>query len=113
MENVVNQIRAERERQNKKWGEQNHDDYRWLAILTEEVGELAQAILHDEFGGSHAGTAKTELIHVAAVAVQWLECMERRQLTPRAADGLESEPKCYCPADGIYPGCPVHGNRRR
>lgn len=87
MENVLNLIRAERERQNKKWGEQNHDDYRWLAILTEEVGELAQAILHDEFGGSHAGTAKTELVHVAAVAVQWLECMERRQLTKRAADG--------------------------
>ena len=87
MENVLNLIRAERERQNKKWGEQNHDDYRWLAILTEEVGELAQAILHDEFGGSHAGTAKTELVHVAAVAVQWLECMERRQLTQRAADG--------------------------
>ena len=86
MEDVLNQIRAERERQNKKWGEQNHDDYRWLAILTEEVGELAQAILHDEFGGSHAGTAKTELVHVAAVAVQWLECMERRQLTRRAPD---------------------------
>lgn len=86
MENVLNLIRAERERQNKKWGEQNHDDYRWLAILTEEVGEAAQAILHDEFGGSHAGTAKTELVHVAAVAVQWLECMERRQLTPLAPD---------------------------
>lgn len=86
MENVINLIRAERERQNKKWGEQNHDDYRWLAILTEEVGELAQAILHDEFGGSHAGTAKTELVHVAAVAVQWLECMERRQLTKRVPD---------------------------
>lgn len=92
MEDVLNQIRAERERQNKKWGEQNHDDYRWLAILTEEVGELAQAILHDEFGGSHAGTAKNELVHVAAVAVQWLECMERRQLTKRALDGAE----CVC-----------------
>lgn len=30
-----------------------------------------------------------------------------------AADGLESEPKCLCPADSIYPGCPVHGKRRR
>lgn len=30
-----------------------------------------------------------------------------------AADGLESEPKCLCPADGLYPGCPVHGNHRR
>ena len=30
-----------------------------------------------------------------------------------AADSLESAPKCLCPADGIYPGCPVHGKRRR
>ena len=102
MENVLNLIRAERERQNKKWGEQNHDDYRWLAILTEEVGEAAQAILHDEFGGSHAGTAKEELVHVAAVAVQWLECMERRQLTQRVPDAI------YCTGcgDEIIPLCP-------
>lgn len=39
--------------------------------------------------------------------------LEEIRPTLRAADGLESEPKCYCPADGIYPGCPVHGNRRR
>lgn len=78
MVQALNLIYAERVRQNKKWGEQNHDDYRWLAILTEEVGELAQAILEGEFGGTHAGTAKAELVHVAAVAAQWLECMERR-----------------------------------
>jgi NTP pyrophosphatase (non-canonical NTP hydrolase) len=76
---VVNRkIDAERYFQDARWGEQNHDDYRWLAILVEEVGELAQAMLHDEFGGSHAGTAPTELVQVAAVAVQWLECIERR-----------------------------------
>ena len=34
-------------------------------------------------------------------------------LTPRAADGLESEPKCYCHSEGVSPSCPVHGNRRR
>ena len=106
MEDVLNQIRAERERQNKKWGEQNHDDYRWLAILTEEVGELAQAILHDEFGGSHAGTAKTELVHVAAVAVQWLECMERRQLTQRAPDvGWTCENGHFNPPQWYQPFC--------
>jgi NTP pyrophosphatase (non-canonical NTP hydrolase) len=75
---VNRQIEAERDFQDAKWGEQNHDDYRWLAILMEEVGELAQAMLHDEFGGSHAGTAQSELVQVAAVAVQWLECIERR-----------------------------------
>jgi hypothetical protein len=34
-------IRAERERQNATWGEQNHDAYTWLAILGEEFGELS------------------------------------------------------------------------
>lgn len=79
MVNAFNLIRSERERQNEKWGEQNHDDYRWLTILIEEVGEIAQAILHDEFGGPHAGTTRIELVQIASVAVQWLECMERRE----------------------------------
>lgn len=81
MEQVFGEVAIERARQNEKWGEQNHDDYRWLAILTEEIGELAQAILHDEFGGRAAGTRNDELIQVAAVAVQWLECIERRNGT--------------------------------
>ena len=76
---VLDEILIERHRQDEKWGEQNHDDYRWLAIITEEVGELAQAILHDEFGGHAAGTTRAELTHVAAVAIQWLECFERRK----------------------------------
>ena len=80
MKQVFDIIGVEREFQNKKWGEQNHDDYKWLAILTEEVGELAEAILHDEFDGHAKGHAYTELLHVAAVAVQWLECMDRRDL---------------------------------
>ena len=41
--------------------------------MTEEVGELAEAVLHNEFGGSAVGMTKKELLHVAAVAVQWLE----------------------------------------
>lgn len=75
---ALKKILKERDRQNVKWGEQNHDDYRWLAILSEELGEVSQAILHDEFGGEAAGTVEEELVQVAAVAVQWLECIERR-----------------------------------
>lgn len=44
-----------------------------------KVGELAQAMLHSRFGGPHAGTERTELTQVAAVAVQWLEAMGRRE----------------------------------
>lgn len=76
---VLKKILCERDRQNKLWGEQNHDNYRWLAILSEELGEVSQAILHDEFGGEAAGGVEIELVQVAAVALQWLECIERRR----------------------------------
>lgn len=82
MMEIIDDINIERQRQNDKWGQQDHDDYRWLAILTEEVGELSQSILHDEFGGYASGTTEAELIQIAAVAVQWLECMRRRKVQP-------------------------------
>ena len=69
-------VKAERERQFAKWGKQNHDLFTWLSSLMEEVGEAAQAALHSTFGGSHAGTFKIEMIHVAAVAVQIIEWFE-------------------------------------
>jgi NTP pyrophosphatase (non-canonical NTP hydrolase) len=72
-------VTNERARQDVRWGEQNHDDVWWLAILTEEVGELAQAILHDRFGGAAQGQVQAELVQVAAVAVAWLECLARRE----------------------------------
>lgn len=78
MESVLNAVAAERARQDARWGEQNHDAYTYLAILTEEVGEAAQAALHDQFGGKAAGTLEAEVIQIAAVAVAWVECIRRR-----------------------------------
>lgn len=72
-DDVIELIRAERKRQNEKWGRQYHSAFVWLSILMEEVGEASQAALHNAFGGKHAGTFTTEMIHVAAVAVQILE----------------------------------------
>jgi NTP pyrophosphatase (non-canonical NTP hydrolase) len=69
----IEEILKERERQNKKWGAQTHEPEIWLAILSEEVGELSEAILHSKFGGKEAGRTREELIHVAAVALQMLE----------------------------------------
>jgi len=68
---VLNQIVNERLKQDAMWGKQRHDHGTWLAILMEEVGEVAQAmqeglIHHKE---SDAGNLYTELIQVAAVAV--------------------------------------------
>ena len=75
MRAILDQIAKERERQDIKWGQQNHENGYWLAILMEEVGEVAKAIVE----GSGPSTVRTELIHVAAVCVSWLECMDRRR----------------------------------
>jgi NTP pyrophosphatase (non-canonical NTP hydrolase) len=42
-----------------------------LAVLTEEVGEVARAIIEDE----SAVNLREELIQVAAVAVAWAEAL--------------------------------------
>jgi len=85
-------IRAEGWSQDRKWGEQNHDPSVWLAILTEEVGELAQAMLADRFAAgepgmhdSHHVSMEIEAIQVAAVAAHFIEFLARRkiaQVTP-------------------------------
>ena len=76
-------IRQERGRQDKKWGEQNHHMYLWLAILMEEVGEFSQALLHRAFGGEHADDCEKELLQVAAVATAMLECWYRNDGEPK------------------------------
>lgn len=60
-------------RQDKKWGPQrNHTQEKWLAILTEEVGEVAKAILeHDQ------DNLREELVQVAAVAAAFAARLPR------------------------------------
>lgn len=70
-------IIGERARQDKKWGEQNLDPITYLAVLTEEVGELAEAALHSRFGGVAAWSLRTEAVHTAAVALAIVECIDR------------------------------------
>lgn len=93
--NINDAIATERIRQDKLWGVQNHGSHLWLAILVEEVGEVSSAILENSEGsgtlGSKALSAewmcpsadaeekiRGELIQVAAVAIAWLECIDRR-----------------------------------
>ena len=44
---VLLMVLSERIRQDEKWGCQHHTRGDWLAILVEEVGEVAQAILEN------------------------------------------------------------------
>ena len=70
---VILMVVTERIRQKKLWGEQDHDAPFWLSILGEEFGEVCRAVYEgktDEY--------VTELVHVAAVAVQMIECELRR-----------------------------------
>ncbi len=70
---AVKLVLAERQRQFQKWGEQNHDMPTWLAILHEESGELAEAVLHEKFGGPEAENVMKEAVQTAAVALQIVE----------------------------------------
>lgn len=49
-----------------------------LTVLTEELGEVAQAILKEPLQGR--AQVRTELLHVAAVAVQMLEHLDELPL---------------------------------
>ena len=44
---LLDNVAAERLRQEKKWGAQTHDPSWWLTILAEEFGEAARAVLED------------------------------------------------------------------
>ena len=70
-------------RQDQKWGLQNHDVHFWNSIITEELGESAEAAL-DLWGGpasignyAAAKHYQEELVHVAACAIQAIVTLRR------------------------------------
>ena len=92
---VMAQIAAERQRQDVKWGEQNHpdgtglkydvlmadvakracqangpDEDNWRDVLAEEV--------YEAFAETDPAKLRAELIQVAAVAAAWVEAIDRR-----------------------------------
>ena len=71
---IISLVLDERARQDNKWGEQNHDIYKWLAILGEEVGEANKAALDDD---QHE--LIQELIQISAVSVAVIESIYRNQ----------------------------------
>jgi NTP pyrophosphatase (non-canonical NTP hydrolase) len=82
LNDILSEIANERVRQNAKWGEQNHSPIEWIAILGEEYGEAAKEALENHFKyPNNTGLAnyRKELIQVAAVAVQMIECLDRTE----------------------------------
>ena len=79
----ISDIMDERANQDAKWGEQNHDDLYWLGILVEEVGELSKNIIEKQTATVRV-KKREELVQVAAVALVWLECLDRKEARENA-----------------------------
>ena len=82
---VLCETRQERERQDERWGIQNHSAAYWLIILGEEVGEVCEAILESDVEGQ-----RKELIQCAAVAVAAVESLDRQGITRAPYPGEET-----------------------
>lgn len=81
----------EMELQNAKWGVQNHDLGTWQLILSEEVGEVAEAsldFLNSDINdpvicGQKTRAIENELVQVAAVAIQQLAHLRYGRQAPK------------------------------
>jgi len=98
-ESVLAEVDAERVRQDERWGEQNHPDgtgSRTRATIAELARKACQQaaaegtvtwrhILAEEVAEAHAcadtAALRAELVQVAAVAVNWIEAIDRRTTT--------------------------------
>lgn len=78
---VYDEIRAEREHQDAKWGgpmhDDDHDEFDWLSYLDEHLGKARNA--HE------TGTYRRQLVRVAALAVAAVESFDRLWPQPPAA----------------------------
>jgi hypothetical protein len=76
---LLAQFAAERRRQDEIWGHQDHDPERWLAILTTELGELAESVLQAKVEGKAEWWPAycSGLVQLAAVATAAAESFDR------------------------------------
>jgi NTP pyrophosphatase (non-canonical NTP hydrolase) len=71
---VLEDVLAERERQDGMYGDQTeHSDQYWNVIATEENGEVARAIWEEDDGHMYE-----EIIQCAAVYFAWAEAIRKR-----------------------------------
>ena len=93
---ILPEIAAERARQDAKWGEQNHPDgtgnegfinranmAKMSCNIAAKHGTITYRHILDEevqeaFAESDPVKLRAELVQVAAVAVAWIECIDRR-----------------------------------
>ncbi len=75
---ALTSVLAERKRQDTIWGEQNHGQFQWLSILTEELGEYAQELNDVSVGKGDIENVRTEAVQIASVALAIVECIDRK-----------------------------------
>ena len=73
---LVQDCLLEHKKQIAKWGVQNRTSFEWLAYLTEEVGEVAQAISEYEYRVGLSQAIYWEAIQVATLALKIAEMSE-------------------------------------
>ena len=72
-EDILDEIREEREWQDKKWGVQKYPTSIWFMILGEEFGEVAKEAMSRH---ENKDQLRRELVQTAAVCVAWCEYLE-------------------------------------
>jgi NTP pyrophosphatase (non-canonical NTP hydrolase) len=80
MSKVLQDVQTERERQDAKWGISNNSPMEWVAILSEEMGEVARAAMNNFYRGESLTAYRAELVQVAAVAVAAIENLDRSEV---------------------------------
>ena len=70
---LMDHVQYENFRQIEKWGIQDRTSFEWLTYLTEEVGELAQAISEYEYRGASTDNIFKEAIQVATLSLKIAE----------------------------------------
>ena len=108
---IVRLVWAERRRQDELWGaNRNLLPQTWLAILTEEVGEVARCTLDAD----EEPRTDEELVQVIAVGVAWLEARRRfncapclgrgrRRMHVEGAGVVDDYPCPDCSGSGVSP----------
>lgn len=81
MDAILSEVAGERGRQDRLWGEQNHDIVTWMTILGEEFGEACKAAMEYHYGVTDGRSKeyRKELLEVAAVAIAAVESFDRNE----------------------------------
>ena len=80
---LMNVVLTESDRQLSKWGTQNVTSFEWMTYLTEEVGELAQAINEFEYRQGCVADIVKEAIQVATLSLKIAEFFKFNRIDER------------------------------